>query len=55
MKVEVAILGSPTLTVHGLCGRKAALNLNLTDQGDAVGHAVGSGQSLLGRKTAVFW
>ena len=29
MKVEVAILGSPSLIVrHGLCGRKATLNSN---------------------------
>ena len=27
VRVEVAVLGSPSLTVHGFCGRKATLNL----------------------------
>ena len=32
VKVEVAVLGSPSLTLspYGLCGRKATLNLNYT-------------------------
>ena len=29
MKVEVAVLGSLSLTVRTVCGRKATLNLNL--------------------------
>ena len=32
MKVEVTVLGSPSLiTLHGLCGRKATLNLPLPE------------------------